>query len=344
MSEPSSSSAKPTRPSVPSRPGRWPWPLTVAITAATLMALAAITIALIVATDVIRSDAVVERRLENLEQAPRLPAVPQPSDSGTRQRLEGLEQQMEELAGSIASLQSRIGEVEALRRQVTDLQAALEAVAARQTPTDAPSVPRPPTRTDETDAASRIERRLEDLEQSSITALGTLDERMQALSADLASLRERDAEMAAELENTRVALEAELVQWRERQSPPIWRLSAKLAGMTVLFSEGNRLADPPEAENTLRSVMGWLLEAGAEVGLRVVGYADIDGTGEPSNRITSQKRADTVRDMLTGLGIPADRIEAVGRSTEKRLVDNDSAGNANRRVEFEPFLLPRSEP
>lgn len=344
MSDPSSPSAKPTRPRIPLRPGRWPWPLTVAITVATVLALAAITIALIVATEVIRSDAVVERRLESLEQeqAPRVPAVPLPSDSVPRQRPETFEQNMEELAGSIASLQSRIGELETLRRQVTELEVALEQEAASQAPSGAPTAP--PLAMGETDASPRIERRLEDLEQSSITALGTLDERLQALSAELASLRERDAEMAEEIENTRVALEAELVQWRERQSPPIWRLSAKLAGMTVLFSEGNRLADPAEAENTLRSVMGWLLEAGPEVGLRVVGYADVDGTGEPSNRITSQKRADTVRDMLTGLGIPTDRIVAVGRSTEKRLVDDDSAGNANRRVEFEPFLLPRSQP
>ena len=98
------------------------------------------------------------------------------------------------------------------------------------------------------------------------------------------------------------------------------------------------------AEALLRRITAWLMEAGPEIGLRIVGYADIDGSGEPSNRITSQKRADAVRQMMLDLGIPGDRVVAVGRSTENRLVDDDSSGNANRRVAFEPFLRPEQTP
>lgn len=236
-----------------------------------------------------------------------------------------------------ASLERQATALQALRQDVENLQAAVSGTAPPETQTNTGSQTPP-------QASSQLSQRIDDLERSSITALGTLDEQLQAIAGDLAELRGQDAALANELENTRVALEAELVQWRERQTPPLWRMSAQLAGQTVRFSEGNRLADRAEAEALLRRIAAWLMEAGPEIGLRIVGYADIDGSGEPSNRITSQKRADAVRQMMLDLGIPGDRVVAVGRSTENRLVDDDSSGNANRRVAFEPFLRPEQTP
>ncbi len=191
---------------------------------------------------------------------------------------------------------------------------------------------------------SSLQQRVGDLEQASIAALGTLDEQMQALSRQIGDLRAHEGGIADDLENTRIALEADLAQWRERQIPPIWRLSANLAGRVVQFSEGDRYAESAQAEALLRTVAAWLLEAGSDIGLRIVGYTDFDGSGESSNRITSQKRANAIRDALVRLGIPAERLVAVGRSTEDRAVNDDSSGNANRRVAFEPFFLANPAP
>ena len=85
--------------------------------------------------------------------------------------------------------------------------------------------------------------------------------------------------------------------------------------------------------------MALLLALDASVGIRVVGYADFDGADAASNRITSQKRADYIQDQLTRLGSPIERMLAVGRALEDRVIDLDAAGNGNRRVIFEPFLL-----
>ncbi len=242
-----------------------------------------------------------------------------------------------DFAGLSARLEQQAAAMEELRRNVQALQATMPGTTSRAAEPETGSQPLQPE-------SSGLSRRLDDLERSSITALGTLDEQLQAIAGDLAALRQQDLTLANELENTRVALEAELAQWRERHTPPLWRMSARLAGQTVQFSEGNRLADEPKTEALLRRIAAWLMEAEPEIGLRIVGYADIDGSGEQSNRITSQKRANAVREMMLGLGIPENRLIAVGRSTEDRLVDDDSSGNLNRRVAFEPFLRASSPP
>lgn len=331
-----------------------------AIATALVLALSALVIALLIAADVTRDDARLAGRLADLETDLAVQVEAQPD-------IRAATSDVADLRAAIARLESRTDELETLREQVVTLEETLRGLedgqpeppdgsepdstglrrdldALQRQMMDLQLLPPEPPSNAGSPASPQLTRQLDDLEKASIAAIGTLDERMQAIAGELAALREQDAELAAELENTRVALEAELVRWRERESPPIWRLSAKLAGVMIRFSEGNRLTDPAKAENTLRSIAGWVLETGPEIGLRVVGYADIDGAGEPSNRVTSQKRADAVRDMLIVLGIPADRVVAVGRSTEDRLVDDDGSGNANRRVSFEPFLIPNPTP
>lgn len=345
---------------VQASPPHRPWTVAAAIATALVLALSALVITLLIAADVTRDDARLADRVAALETERATRAEAQrdmPAAAGD----------VADLRAAIARLESRTDELETLRQQMATLEETLRELGDGQPEPPDRSEPdstglrrdldalqrqmmdlqlSPPETAPHADApvSPQLSRQLDDLEKASIAAIGTLDERVQAIAGELAALREQDAALAAELENTRVALDAELVRWRERESPPIWRLSAKLAGVVIRFSEGNRLADPAKAENTLRSITGWVLEAGPEIGLRVVGYADIDGAGEPSNRITSQKRADAVRDMLVVLGIPADRVVAVGRSTEDRLVDDDGSGNANRRVSFEPFLIPNPTP
>lgn len=177
------------------------------------------------------------------------------------------------------------------------------------------------------------------LEHAAIAAFQTLDQQFQSILEQLETLAERDEALEQAQEASRVALQTELTQWRERHSPPIWDMTAQLSGVTIRFSEATVIADEVAAQEILQEVSTLLLSAEATLGIRVVGYADFDGTDSASNRITSQKRADYILDQLIRLGVPKERLLAVGRSTEDRVVDSDAPGNANRRVIFEPFAL-----
>lgn len=72
-----------------------------------------------------------------------------------------------------------------------------------------------------------------------------------------------------------------------------------------------------------------------EVKVEVQGHTDNIGTPE-SNKILSQRRAETVREYLIQKGIAPDRITAVGYGQEKPVADNATPeGRAqNRRVEL----------
>jgi outer membrane protein OmpA-like peptidoglycan-associated protein len=177
------------------------------------------------------------------------------------------------------------------------------------------------------------------LRETAMQAFQTLDGQFQVIVGRLEGLAERDQELEQAQEATMVALQTQLNDWRERHSPPVWNMAAQLSGLTIRFSEATRFADPVAADAALQEVSGLLLSADRSLGVRVVGYADFDGTDAVSNRITSQKRADAVKEQLVSLGVPEGRLLAVGRSTEDRVIDSDAAGNANRRAIFEAFLL-----
>jgi outer membrane protein OmpA-like peptidoglycan-associated protein len=180
---------------------------------------------------------------------------------------------------------------------------------------------------------------MEALEQATMEALGTIDQRLQLMSGRLDLLDNADQTAAKALEATRVALHAELAQWRDRQITPLWELTGQLAGTTIHFAAGTDLANERAAENGIKRVANLVLSSNAEIGVRVVGYTDFDTDDEAANRVMSQKRADEIRDQLISRGVPPGRVTAVGRSTEKRLTSSDAFANANRRVAFEPFIL-----
>ena len=187
--------------------------------------------------------------------------------------------------------------------------------------------------------SSGVSEELGRLESSAILAFQTLDQQFQNILGRLDEMAERDQELGQAQEAARVALQSELNQWRQRHTPLVWGLAAQLSGETVRFSESTNLADGAAAQAALAQVATLLLASDASVGIRVVGYADFDGTDAESNRITSQKRADYILEQLTRLGAPKERMLAVGKATEDRVIDSDAAGNGNRRVIFEPFLL-----
>ena len=69
--------------------------------------------------------------------------------------------------------------------------------------------------------------------------------------------------------------------------------------------------------------------------VRVVGHTDSTGSDAINNPL-SQQRADTVRNYLEDRGVPASRIEAVGRGSREPIASNNTTeGQArNRRVEI----------
>lgn len=87
------------------------------------------------------------------------------------------------------------------------------------------------------------------------------------------------------------------------------------------------------ASASVRALAAYLSAAPATP-IRVVGHTDDQGTSQ-ANLALSQRRAGVVRDALVAGGVPASRIEAVGRGGAQPVADNESAaGRAlNRRVE-----------
>jgi outer membrane protein OmpA-like peptidoglycan-associated protein len=67
----------------------------------------------------------------------------------------------------------------------------------------------------------------------------------------------------------------------------------------------------------------------------IEGHADVRGTVE-YNQWLSQKRADRVREYLIGLGMPPERVQAIGygKSRPRDPGDSETAHQRNRRVEF----------
>lgn len=75
----------------------------------------------------------------------------------------------------------------------------------------------------------------------------------------------------------------------------------------------------------------------------VIGYTDSTGD-EQYNMDLSKRRADAVADYLTTLGVPADKLQTLGRGENDPLVPNDSDENRarNRRVEVVVVGQPRA--
>ena len=175
------------------------------------------------------------------------------------------------------------------------------------------------------------------------SSIGVLDQHLQILKEDLDKLGKADAALAAQIASGLSAGRASTVDSTLPASDRYWTAQSHLAGLEVRFAQGVRYLDPAAAAAAIRSAADVMASQGGSFGLRVVGYADFDGATNRANLITSQKRADQVRRELVELGIPQNRIVAVGRATEARKVDSNAFANANRRVEFEPIRAIQSQ-
>lgn len=113
-------------------------------------------------------------------------------------------------------------------------------------------------------------------------------------------------------------------------------------GIAVTFDSGilfavNQATLQPAGQQNLRDLVASLEEyEGTEV--LVVGHTDSTGE-EAYNQSLSERRADAARNFLTGAGLDAGRVRAMGRGELEPIASNDTdAGRQqNRRVELAIF-------
>ena len=240
-------------------------------------------------------------------------------------RLDGMEQAIKQLRAEIAALSSQQSQVPAVQQKPAR---GNESASNGDAPLSGDAT---------------LSGRVTALEAAMKSSIGVLDHHLQILKEDLDKLGKADAALAAQIASGLSAGRASTVDSTLPASDRYWTAQSHLAGLEVRFAQGVRYLDPAAAAAAIRSAADVMASQGGSFGLRVVGYADFDGATNRANLITSQKRADQVRRELVELGIPQNRIVAVGRATEARKVDSNAFANANRRVEFEPIRAIQSQ-
>ena len=153
--------------------------------------------------------------------------------------------------------------------------------------------------------------------------------REQMLSKTQADLdRERQARASAEAQLA--AQEKELQQYAQVRD--VSRGTVITLSGAVLFASGK--ADLlPGAQDKLNHVADFLKSSPRPVVIE--GYTDSRGSSK-KNQALSEKRARAVADYLASQGVPADRLQAVGKGESSPIASNStSSGRAeNRRVEI----------
>lgn len=117
--------------------------------------------------------------------------------------------------------------------------------------------------------------------------------------------------------------------------------SQQIAGVRIQFASAAQPVDADDANATLRMIGEITRALPKSAQLRVVGYADSDGTTE-ANRITSKRRSDWAVDELAKIGVPRARMVSVGRGAERLLSPDATDDSPNRRVEFE-IVMPTDD-
>jgi outer membrane protein OmpA-like peptidoglycan-associated protein len=165
-------------------------------------------------------------------------------------------------------------------------------------------------------------------------------ERAEAAAAEAALQAQATAEEAARLAAAQVAARMRA----ERRAELLNRLSTVLPtrdterGLVseiggVQFATGTANLNPPARESLAR--FSGIVAAYPELRFRIEGHTDNVGA-DGMNMDLSLRRAMSVRDYLTGLGVPAVNVEVQGFGPARPVADNAvAAGRArNRRVEI----------
>lgn len=151
---------------------------------------------------------------------------------------------------------------------------------------------------------------------------------------DQDSLRRYQDSVRAAEEAARRAAE-ELARQRAAEAERQRRIEAARATLTErVFFDYDESEIREDAANALRQKVE-ILRASPQVQLRVEGHADERGT-EEYNIALGNRRAEAVRQFLTGFGLSANRFEIVsfGEGRALQQGSNEAAWARNRRAEF----------
>lgn len=125
--------------------------------------------------------------------------------------------------------------------------------------------------------------------------------------------------------------QAEAAAEAERQR----RIAAARATLEeMVFFDYDMSAIRPDAEQALRRKVD-ILRASPQVRIRIEGHADERGSNE-YNLALGNRRAEAIRQFLTGFGLAANRFEIVSFGEERPLQQgaNEAAWARNRRGQF----------
>jgi len=139
----------------------------------------------------------------------------------------------------------------------------------------------------------------------------------------------RRAQEAAQAEAARLAAERAAEAERQR------RIAAARATLEeMVFFDYDMSAIRPDAEAVLRRKVE-VLRTSPQVRLRIEGHADERGSTE-YNLALGNRRAEAIRQFLTGFGLSADRFEIVSFGEDRPLAQgsNEQAWSRNRRGQF----------
>jgi outer membrane protein OmpA-like peptidoglycan-associated protein len=143
--------------------------------------------------------------------------------------------------------------------------------------------------------------------------------------------------------------EARVLAAQRRLWIKLGALGARETEKGIVFSLGGAALPFPAGEARLPAAASPTLDRLAELliqyprlSVRVVGHTDSVGA-EGANLALSQGRADAVKRALVTRGVPADRINAIGKGEAEPIADNASeAGRKqNRRIEIYLLEEPR---
>ena len=178
------------------------------------------------------------------------------------------------------------------------------------------------------DYQTSLEQRSEKSARESTQYAQQLNQTQQELQANTQELQERERKLA-ELQAASQRAQEELRKM-ESMREEAGRMVISLSG--VLFEAGgNKLSTL--AENRLDTV-AQALAAYPDRNIVIEGHTDATGS-DATNQSLSQKRADAVREYLGRRGVPAERMQSIGRGESEPIASNDTPeGRANnRRVE-----------
>ncbi len=113
--------------------------------------------------------------------------------------------------------------------------------------------------------------------------------------------------------------------------------SGRIQGLNTIYFGYDQSSLTGEAQRILKANAEWL-KSRPQVKIQIEGHCDNRGTIE-YNVALGERRANAVRNYLTGLGVSADRLSIISYGKEKPIAMGDSESDMarNRRANFVPF-------